>query len=259
MAVVNVYRALHNVPNMTYSKKVEDISQTWASFLANNDILVHSSSTYGENLAMIGKNHPSPCNVAVDRWYKENQFYDYSQNKFDLNTGHFSQLVWKNTNEIGVGIAASPKTGIVYVAMLYNPPGNVYGLFAKNVYPKFGSYEEAGNLQPQPSQPPPNYPPTYPQFYVYNPPTNTQLFAYNVIMKVSSRMNCQTINIDTKTCTLKYHKGSGSYYDLIIESDLVLFYFKKYMISTMRKQFYKSDTIALYDNDKVILRVAGVN
>lgn len=48
--------------------------------------------------------------------------------------GHFTQLVWASSRELGVGKARSRQGKTVVVAM-YRPPGNVCGLFEENVLP----------------------------------------------------------------------------------------------------------------------------
>jgi hypothetical protein len=48
--------------------------------------------------------------------------------------GHFSQVVWVESTELGVGVAKS-KTGQIFVVCNYNPPGNFVGSFAPNVPP----------------------------------------------------------------------------------------------------------------------------
>ena len=46
--------------------------------------------------------------------------------------GHFTQVVWKDSKKLGVGIAVSSSGG-VYVVARYSPPGNVMNQFAENV------------------------------------------------------------------------------------------------------------------------------
>lgn len=48
-------------------------------------------------------------------------------------TGHFTQLIWKNSVELGVGIALSSDKRKVYVVAEYSPQGNILGQFANNV------------------------------------------------------------------------------------------------------------------------------
>ncbi len=73
----------------------------------------------------------------VKAWYDEEPLYDYNNPGFSSDTGHFTQVVWKSTKEIGCGY----RTGCggswpnVWVCQ-YNPAGNVIGNFADNVFPK---------------------------------------------------------------------------------------------------------------------------
>ena len=60
--------------------------------------------------------------------------------------GHFTQVVWKGTKEMGVG-RATARSGNIYVVANYSPPGNMQGAFQANVFP-LGNY----NI-PDPSKP----------------------------------------------------------------------------------------------------------
>ncbi len=61
-------------------------------------------------------------------WYGEKEKYTYSKLGEGnwMETGHYTQMIWKNTTEIGVGIATCPSGGVIVVAN-YNPPGNFSG------------------------------------------------------------------------------------------------------------------------------------
>ena len=50
-------------------------------------------------------------------------------------TGHFSQVVWKNSKVIGVGKATKKKDGVIceYVVTRYSPAGNIKGEFKDNI------------------------------------------------------------------------------------------------------------------------------
>uniref|UniRef100_A0A0K0G1S8 CAP domain-containing protein (inferred by orthology to a human protein) n=1 Tax=Strongyloides venezuelensis TaxID=75913 RepID=A0A0K0G1S8_STRVS len=97
----NEYRRLHGSPDLTNSQKLEDLAQAYAEKLANemSGQLIHDpNSPYGENLAYL----PSTMiNDPVKLWYDEVKNYDFSNPGFSMNTGHFTQLVWKNTKEMG--------------------------------------------------------------------------------------------------------------------------------------------------------------
>ena len=65
--------------------------------------------------------------------------------------GHFTQVVWKGSKELGVGRAVTPDGKIIVVAN-YRPAGNMVGSFAANVLPpKDGKIV----LPPEPGKIPP--------------------------------------------------------------------------------------------------------
>jgi hypothetical protein len=45
-----------------------------------------------------------------------------------METGHFTQLVWKGSKKVGFGLAS--KDGKDYVVAEYDPPGNYLGEFS---------------------------------------------------------------------------------------------------------------------------------
>ena len=70
---------------------------------------------------------------AASQWYDEIKNYDFSQPGFASNTGHFTQMVWADTTQMGAGRAV--KGTSTYVVANYLPPGNItnQGYFEKNV------------------------------------------------------------------------------------------------------------------------------
>eukprot|EP00731_Ephydatia_muelleri_P017134 Em0010g232a len=64
---------------------------------------------------------------AADIWYNEVQNYNFSSPGFAANTGHFTQLVWKGTTQVGIGKAVRGNT--TFVVANYLPPGNVAGQY----------------------------------------------------------------------------------------------------------------------------------
>ena len=59
--------------------------------------------------------------------------YDFSRPGFDLKTGHFTQVVWKDTRQLGCGVAMCDG-GEIWVCN-YSPPGNFVRSFRQNVLP----------------------------------------------------------------------------------------------------------------------------
>jgi len=132
----NNYRALHGVPAVTWSDTVAASAQDYADTCPQG----HSGSQYGENLAWASYD-PGRPDVAK-WWYDEETLYDYNNPGFSSETGHFTQVVWKETTEIGCGYAANCNySGTNYSGMKhvwvcqYNPHGNIIGQFADNVFP----------------------------------------------------------------------------------------------------------------------------
>jgi hypothetical protein len=68
-------------------------------------------------------------------WYEEADKYRHANPGFSTGTGHFTQVVWASTTEMGAGKASS-STGAQFVVVRYTPPGNVMGQFPDNVKPR---------------------------------------------------------------------------------------------------------------------------
>lgn len=48
-------------------------------------------------------------------------------------TGHFTQVVWKSSQRLGVGIGFANNGNTAVVVANYGPPGNYLNQFAQNV------------------------------------------------------------------------------------------------------------------------------
>lgn len=133
----NKYRDLHGVPRLLLSKKLCAFSQSWANTLAAKDQMQHSTNSgYGENIYSAwssNANHVVEGNTPVDSWYSEINKFRFGTETVNYQvTGHFTQVVWKASQELGVGIARG-KRGNVYVVCNYSPPGNYQGRYVANV------------------------------------------------------------------------------------------------------------------------------
>lgn len=125
----NEYRRKHNVPDLILDDNLNKEAQTYAQKLVGHG-LDHdkSNNKSGENLYKGSSNN---LGSSVDLWYNEYQFYNYESGGFSMKTGHFTQLVWKMTTSLGVGIAKDQNSWIVVCR--YFPPGNVEGQYIQNV------------------------------------------------------------------------------------------------------------------------------
>ncbi|KAJ6641030.1 Cell wall protein PRY3 [Pseudolycoriella hygida] len=128
----NQYRKKHNAPPLALSEKV---AQNWAQNMANENRMYHSNGKYGENVFMstdASLSDSEAATQATTAWYSEVSKYNFLLGGFSKSTGHFTQVVWKNSKYLGIGVARS--SGRVYVCANYDPPGNYLNQFLQNVF-----------------------------------------------------------------------------------------------------------------------------
>ncbi len=117
------------LPDVVWSETVAASAQSWATHLATTQSckLVHESqSTYGENLAMGTNLTPKQ---AVDMWASEKNLYTwsptYSMADFNAGSGHYTQLAWRKSTQVGCGSATCSRN--VVISCRFSPPGNSIG------------------------------------------------------------------------------------------------------------------------------------
>ncbi|XP_054713043.1 uncharacterized protein LOC129222554 isoform X2 [Uloborus diversus] len=134
----NAYRSKHGVPDLKLSKEICSYAKEWADHLAATDGFKHrTEKQYGENIFMkwsSDPNHMVSGNEAVDSWYSEIKDHTFGKEPKSLKSGHFTQVIWKASKQMGVAWAKS-KTGKILVVANYDPPGNFVGKFSDNVPP----------------------------------------------------------------------------------------------------------------------------
>jgi len=151
LAQHNKYRAMHRSPAMKNSASLAATAQAWAENLARTGNFQHSSRSQrnnaGENLYYFAttQSNIAPeqlAQQAVKSWYDEVANYDFNRPGFSMKTGHFTQVVWKASTQLGCGAARGTlqQNGRVfnafYVACHYAPAGNFQGQFPANVLPR---------------------------------------------------------------------------------------------------------------------------
>ena len=136
----NYHRRRHQVGDLTRNSEIEKIAQSYSEKLASTGEFNHSGNTYkgtklGENLYKNwGSYQVSVTGTeASNSWYDEIKDYDFNNPGFSMDTGHFTQLVWKGSKELGCG--ASCQNNACVVTCNYYPPGNYIGQFDSNVFP----------------------------------------------------------------------------------------------------------------------------
>ncbi|GJJ74800.1 hypothetical protein EMPS_07158 [Entomortierella parvispora] len=128
----NKFRALHQAPPLTWNAKL-------AAF-GNNHLKAcefkHSGGPYGENLAAGYKDYKT----AITAWYNEVKSYNYNRPGFSGATGHFTQVVWKATTQVGCAKRFCQNSNWTIYICEYSAPGNIVSpptneYFRKNVLP----------------------------------------------------------------------------------------------------------------------------
>lgn len=135
----NKWRVQVGAPDLKWSDDLATGAQTWADHLktAEGCNLVHSTSNVGENLywasASTSDNGDSTAQMVTptqvtDSWGGEKQDYSYDSNSCADGKvcGHYTQLVWKKTSDVGCGSAVCSDKSQVWVCQ-YNPAGNMAG------------------------------------------------------------------------------------------------------------------------------------
>ena len=121
----NIERALVDVPNLGWSKTLEKFAKEWALVLAQDEDIYHrDQSLYGENISYFYSND---LVLGVTLWNDEKSDFVYEKiGKGFAKYGHYSQVIWNTTTEVGCACAQG-KSGAYYFVCNYNPPGNVTG------------------------------------------------------------------------------------------------------------------------------------
>tara|TARA_B100001113_G_scaffold280508_1_gene235325 strand:+ start:574 stop:1104 length:531 start_codon:yes stop_codon:yes gene_type:complete len=128
---------------LLWSEKLEKDAFKYAEYLARTNNFKHSKTKNGENLTMSFESiefegtttyiySETPLLDASKGWYDEIKDYRYSKIKKNRwlakKVGHYTQMVWFDTREVGIASARS-KDGKVYVVARYHPAGNILGKF----------------------------------------------------------------------------------------------------------------------------------
>lgn len=127
-------------PRLRWSPTIADIAQMRADELkiTHTCKLIHSNRTgLGENLFWAspisysdGRSEVqtlTPTKV-IGSWGSEKKYYSYITNTCAAGKvcGHYTQIVWKNTTEIGCGKAVCPDNSQIWICN-YKPAGNIIG------------------------------------------------------------------------------------------------------------------------------------
>ena len=149
----NDLRKMHGSPKLKWSKTLAKQSQQWAEVCH----YAHAQGTMkdpADNLAAFyNYDMNSTYPTALSNWYNEVDLYNFKDpsKSATKNVFHFTQMVWKDTKQLGCGRAVCKKNSPfleypngewTYVVCNYFPPGNIvaskgdkFKYFKKNVRP----------------------------------------------------------------------------------------------------------------------------
>ena len=136
----NKYRRMHSSDNLNLNTDLCKIAQSIAEKYSEMDIenmymippKLYKDDIVGENIAIIDECDNLNFEDIVNKWYEEKKNYEFGSNKYIENTGHFTQLIWKETKEVGFGHKKS-NNGKIYFIAIYYPAGNIFKQFKYNV------------------------------------------------------------------------------------------------------------------------------
>ena len=120
----NFWRNAVGVSPLTWSDKLARVAQGWANNQAKRNCgCSHSPDRkYGENIYCSEGMDNTAADV-VDDWAEEIKFYNAVNGKCKGGVcGHYTQLVWRRTTQVGCGMARCGEKEI-WVCN-YDPPGN---------------------------------------------------------------------------------------------------------------------------------------
>ncbi|RSH87502.1 uncharacterized protein EHS24_000010 [Apiotrichum porosum] len=135
----NDFRAQYGASALVWNASLADTAagnSAQCVFEHNSDI----NSQYGQNIA--AGSVPTTLTDLVNAWTAESSLYDWSNPVYSDSTGHFTQVVWKDTTSLGCSwttctaseiFGSSESYNGVYLVCNYYAPGNYEGEFAANV------------------------------------------------------------------------------------------------------------------------------
>lgn len=139
----NYYRKEHQVEELERNSELEKIAQETAEYMLEFDQIFTTKEKYkgdflGQSSFYIrnSKKEPVDGEKIADKWYKEVKNYDFERpnSKKQKKTINFTNMIWKNTENIGCGYACNKKE--CYGCCVYYPSNSYEYLYSKNVLPK---------------------------------------------------------------------------------------------------------------------------
>ena len=121
----NLVREGVPVPPLEWSAKLAEAAKKWADHLLSSGRFEHQThNVCGENL-FEAKGGPVSATGVVAAWAAESANYDYRENTCLGKCGHYTQIVWHSSREVGCADARAGRRQVVVCE--YSPAGNWVG------------------------------------------------------------------------------------------------------------------------------------
>jgi hypothetical protein len=145
----NAYRSQHCAAPLAWSDELAAAAQQWANACTLD---ANGRFAHDDNRGEVGENlhwgTQTTAQGAVDSWYSEINNYDFDNPVYSSAVGHFTQVVWRGSTQLGCGVAACGDVKL-WVCR-YSPPGNWNvnqpGVLAANVQ------RNCGDMLPPPPE-----------------------------------------------------------------------------------------------------------
>ena len=130
----NKLRIKHGSPELILTKELNELAQDYADKIIMHEAKkifpppIFNDSLLGENILLSKEQN---AKYICNKWYDECKNYNYNEEKYQEGKTHFTQIVWKETSQVGFGFVLN-NNNLCSVA-LYYPAGNVLGEFRNNV------------------------------------------------------------------------------------------------------------------------------
>ncbi|PAV70923.1 hypothetical protein WR25_18856 isoform A [Diploscapter pachys] len=135
----NQIRQRYGSQCLSWSSELADLAHAWSVRIAERGrILYPELPGIGDNIHLVQANAAEhlPTGVEiVDEWEKEAAFFDFSKPRWHPKSQRFSQMVWRDSLELGAARYWNTENNMVAVVCFYRPAGNsnAPGEFATNV------------------------------------------------------------------------------------------------------------------------------
>uniref|UniRef100_A0A5S6QXF8 SCP domain-containing protein n=1 Tax=Trichuris muris TaxID=70415 RepID=A0A5S6QXF8_TRIMR len=124
----NRIRAQYGCPLLTWCQELADEAETWAANLLNRGRVIYRDQLgIGENIAILQIDSPTrlPTGAQISElWAREAELYDFDGPSWTEECQNFTQLVWKETREVGCSRQWSPSQKRAVIVAFYRPAGN---------------------------------------------------------------------------------------------------------------------------------------